>query len=60
LALSCVPPNPIIDEYNNSTIVFLGTALNSNAEGTNVDFQVKTIWKGSSNIIAEGIIVSNM
>lgn len=60
VALSCAPSKPLQDEYNLSTTVFMGTALTSNSESLKVNFQIKTIWKGSSDSIANGIIISDM
>lgn len=61
-ALSCAPPNSIKEEFANSTVVFMGTALNSNTAKYNltVHFSVKTLWKGSTDIIEKGIFVGDM
>jgi len=61
-ALSCASPKSIKEELANSTVVFMGTALNPNAANYNVtvNFSAKTLWKGSTKDIEKGIIVSNM
>jgi hypothetical protein len=60
MALSCAKAAPIKDEFKKSSIVFMGTALNSNIDTPKVNFHVKTIWKGSMNDIQEGVFLSNM
>jgi hypothetical protein len=60
MALSCAPPRPNQDEFRDSSIVFVGTANNSNTDKAVVNFRVKTIWKGNTDNIQKGIFVSNM
>lgn len=61
-ALSCAPPQSIKEEFANSTIVIMGTALNSNTAKYDwtVTFRVKSLWKGSTDIIEKGILVGDM
>ncbi|MCY9696959.1 hypothetical protein [Paenibacillus alginolyticus] len=61
-ALSCAPPKSIKEELANSTVVFMGTALNSNTAkyDLSVVFSVKTLWKGDTDIIEKGIFVGDM
>ncbi|NOU89017.1 hypothetical protein GC102_25185 [Paenibacillus sp. LMG 31460] len=61
-ALSCAHPKSIKEEIANSAVVFMGTALNSNTVKYDftVVFSVKTLWKGSTDIIENGISVGNM
>lgn len=61
-ALSCAHPKSVKEEFANSTVMFMGTALNSNTVKYNftVVFSVKTLWKGSTDIFEKGIFVGNM
>ncbi|CAN7502501.1 hypothetical protein LJR153_003509 [Paenibacillus sp. LjRoot153] len=60
-ALSYAPPQAIKEEFANSTIVIMGTALNSNTAKYDwaVTFRVKSLWKGSTDLIEKGIYVSD-
>lgn len=57
-ACSCVPPDPPADALAKSAVVFMGTAVSvreferddgllSSADPTTVEFDVKTVWRGS-------------
>ncbi|MDU0203981.1 hypothetical protein ACYEXS_35730 [Paenibacillus sp. MAH-36] len=61
-AVSCAHPESIKEEFANSSIVLMGTALNSNTleNDFTVVFSLKTLWKGSTDVIEKGISIGNM
>lgn len=61
-ALSCATPKPVKEEVAKSTLVFMGTAVNTNIAKYDmaVAFRVKTLWKGNPELIGKGIVVGDM
>lgn len=61
-ALSCAKADLLSREFEKSTVVFKGTALNPNTREYNwmVSFDVNTLWKGKIDYIEQGIQIGDM